>query len=84
MHSDLLELLPPSISPIHEHLPPADAESVAGYEASRGRDASKQKVARGRNTIRHATPCHEKGASLLLPLTLPDTKRFSKFFHRQT
>jgi len=32
----------------------------------------------------HCTPCPEKGATLLLPLTLPNASKFSQFFHRQT
>jgi len=29
-------------------------------------------------------PCSEKGGTIFLPLTLPNTDRFSKFFNRQT
>ena len=30
------------------------------------------------------TTCPKKSATIFLPLTLPDTDRFSKFFHRRT
>ena len=30
------------------------------------------------------TPCPEKGATIFVPLTLPNMDRFSKFFHEQT
>ena len=32
---------------------------------------------------RQSTPCAEKGAAIFLPLTLPNSDRFSKFFPRQ-
>jgi len=32
----------------------------------------------------NTTPCPEKRATILLPLTLPNTDRFSKFFHGMT
>jgi len=36
------------------------------------------------NDIGLQTLCLEKGATIFLPVTLPNTDPFSRFFHRQT